>query len=73
MKTYLIALTIFIAMVATACGDDGGSGASTSAPTDERGQQIVGAMGDHVTVGRGCKIAGSAGICRGATMPPFAC
>ena len=41
MKTYLIALTMLIAMVATACGDDGGSGASTSAPTDERGQQIV--------------------------------
>ena len=45
MKKHLFALTIAIALVATACGDDGGGG-DTSAPTDPRGQQIVDLISD---------------------------
>ena len=41
MKKYLLALTVAVAMLATACGDDGGGGGDTSAPTDPRGQQIL--------------------------------
>lgn len=38
-------MTIAIALVATACGDDGGGG-NTSAPTDPRGQQIIEMISD---------------------------
>ena len=45
MKKHLFALTIVVALVATACGGDDGGG-DTSAPTDPRGQQIVELISD---------------------------